>query len=189
MAAQVTKSGIKSIKVTTQGHIDELRDSLTTFAVVGVLKESLADQINYVNAEYVAKERGIVIESESSKIKSGFENLVTVKLATQSGQVIKISATVLENTIQRIVEIDGHTLDLEPKGRLILFKNNDEPGVIGSVGSLIAKYKINISDFRLGRNDKGEALAVIKVDQAIDKALIEELSKLPACISVRTATL
>lgn len=189
MAAQVTKSGVKSIKVVTQGNINELRDSLTTFAAVGVLKESLADQINYVNAEYVAKERGILIENESSKTKSGFENLVTVKLATQSGKVIKISATVLENTIQRIVEIDGHTLDLDPKGRLILFKNNDEPGVIGAVGSLIAKYKINISDFRLGRNAKGEALAVIKVDHPIDKALLDELAQLSACISVRTATL
>ncbi len=189
MAAQVTKSGVKSLKVITQGGIDELLDSLATFATVGVLKESLADQINYVNAEYVAQERGILIEKESSKSKSGFDNLVTLKLTTQNGSVIKISATVLENTIQRIVEIDGHTLDLEPKGRLILFKNSDEPGVIGEVGSLIAKYKINIADFRLGRNKRGEALAVIKVDQAIDKALLEELSKLSACISVRTATL
>ncbi len=189
MAAQVTKSGIQAIQVITDGPIDELRDSLTTFATVGVLKESLADQINYVNAEYIAKERGITIESEKSKSKSGFENLVTLKLTTKSGSVIKISATVLENTIQRVVEIDGHTLDLEPKGRLILFKNSDEPGVIGSVGTIIAKYNINISDFRLGRNEKGEALAVIKVDQPISKDLLKELSELPACLSVRTATL
>ncbi len=90
---------------------------------------------------------------------------------------------------QRVVEIDGYSLDLDPKGRLILFKNNDEPGVIGSVGTLIAKYNINISDFRLGRNRESLALAVIKVDSNIPKELIEELSKLPACLSVTAVNL
>jgi len=189
MAAQVTKSGVKSIKIITQGDIKDYIDSLATFATVGVLKESLADQINYVNAEYVAKDRGIDIKKDSRSAVSGFKNLLTVKLTTNNGNTIKISGTVLDETIQRIIEIDEHTLDLEPKGKLILFKNNDEPGVIGSVGSIIAKHNINISDFRLGRNNSKEALAVIKVDEDITKELLDELSKLPACISVRTAIL
>lgn len=189
MAAQITRSGVRSIEVITEGKIGEIADSLVTFATVGVLKESLGDQINYVNAEYVAKERDIELGHKSTSSKSGFENLVTVKLVTKSGRVIRISGTVLENKLQRIVEIDEYTLDLEPKGRLILFTNNDEPGVIGSVGSIIAKYNINISDFRLGRKSNGQALAVIKVDQSITKDLIEELSALPACVSVYKAIL
>ena len=115
--------------------------------------------------------------------------MLSVKVATQSGNALKISGTVFEDSVQRVVEVDDYTLDLEPKGKLILFKNNDEPGVIGNVGSIIAKHNINISDFRLGRNNSGHALAVIKVDNEIPKALIEELSTLPACISVRTVTL
>ena len=189
MAAQVTRSGIKAIKVTTEGDIGDFVDSLATFATVGLLSESLADQINYVNAEYVAKERGIDIEKEKTSTSKGFKNLLTIKVTTQSGNVIKISGTVFEDSIQRVVDIDDYALDLEPKGRLILFKNSDEPGVIGSVGSIIAKHNINISDFRLGRNSSGQALAVIRVDQDTSKELIEELAKLPACISVRTATL
>ena len=189
MAAQVTKSGIKSIKVIAEGEISDYIDSLTTFATVGVLSESLADQINYVNAEYVANERGIDIKKDISNSSTGFKNLLSVKVATQSGNTLKISGTVFEDSVQRVVEVDDYTLDLEPKGKLILFKNNDEPGVIGDVGSIIAKHNINISDFRLGRNTDGHALAVIKVDNETPKALIEELSTLPACISVRTVTL
>ena len=189
MGAQVLKSGIKSIKVTTEGDIKEYLNSLATFATVGVLSESIADQINYVNAEYVAKERGIEIEKEALDNSSGFKNLLTLKLTAQNGNVIKISGTVLEESLQRVVEIDDYTLDLEPKGKLILFKNSDEPGVIGSVGSIIAKYNINISDFRLGRNKNSQALAVIKVDDDIPKELVEELAKLPACHSVKTVTL
>jgi len=189
MAAQITKSSVKSIKVISEGEIAEYLDSFATFATVGVLSESLADQINYVNAEYVAKDRGITIEKEPINSNRGFKNLLTVKLTTQSGKVIKISGTVLEESLQRVVEIDDYTLDLEPKGKLILFKNNDEPGVIGDVGSIISKHKINIADFRLGRNKNAQALAVIKVDEDITKELLEELAKLPACLSVKQVIL
>ena len=189
MAAQITKSSIKSIKVISEGDINEYLDSLTTFATVGVLSESLADQINYVNAEYVAKERGIDIEKEPVNNTKGFKNLITLKLTTQNGKSVKISGTVLEENLQRIIEIDDYPLDLEPKGKMILFKNSDKPGVIGDVGSIIAKYNINISDFRLGRNRDSQALAVIKIDDDISKELIEELSKLSACISVKSVKL
>jgi D-3-phosphoglycerate dehydrogenase len=189
LGAQILKSAISSIKVTTEGEINKFIDSLATFATVGVLKESLADQINYVNAEYVAKERGINIEKETQNLKSGFKNLITIKLTAQNGETISISGAVFEENIQRIVDIDGYALDVEPKGILILFKNNDEPGVIGNVGTLIAKYNLNIADFRLGRNKDGLALAVIKVDGNIQKTLLEELAALPACISVKNAIL
>ena len=189
MAAQVTRSAIDSVKVTTEGQIGGYIDSLATFATVGLMSESLGDQINYVNAEFVANERGVEIEKESKNAQKGFKNLLTIKVTTKDGNTMEVSGTVFEDTMQRVVNIDGYSLDLEPKGKLILFKNNDEPGVIGDVGSLIAKYNINISDFRLGRHKNGQALAIIRVDQNITKELIEELSKLPACISVKTATL
>jgi len=189
LAAQVTRSNLRSIKIVTEGEVNDYIDSLSTFATVGVLKESLADQINYVNAEYIAKERGIEIEKDINKNTQGFKNLVTIKLTTNDGNVIKVSGTVFGEDVQRVVDIDGYALDLEPKGQLILFKNSDEPGVIGDVGTIIAKHNINISDFRLGRNSDGLALAVIKVDGKVSKELLEDLSKLPACISVKSAIL
>ena len=189
MSAQVTKSGLQSMKITTSGKVSEHIDSLATFATVGVLKESLGDQINYVNAEHVASERGMQIEKETALSGSGFENMVTLRLTTQNGNVFKISGTVLGDSAQRIVDIDGYALELEPKGNLILFKNNDEPGVIGDVGRLIAAHQVNIADFRLGRDGKGHALAVVKVDNTVTKALIEDLEALDACISVRSVAI
>jgi len=189
MTAQANRSAVKSIKVKAEGEIANYIDSLATFATVGVMSESLADQINYVNAEFVAQERGIEIVKEIRGESSGFKNLIAVKLTSQDGTVIKVSGTVFDNNMQRIVDIDGYTLDLEPKGSLILFKNNDEPGVIGDVGHLIAKHGLNISDFRLGRDKSGQALAVVRVDGDISKELIEDLSKLDACISVKSVTI
>ncbi len=189
MSAQLTKSGVLSMRLTTYGDVSEYIESLSTFATVGVLKESLGDQINYVNAEHVARDRGMEIEKEISDTDIGFKNLVTVKLTTQNGSVFKVSGTVLGESAQRIVDIDGYELELEPKGQLILFKNSDEPGVIGDVGRIIANHNINIADFRLGRDRKGQALAVVKVDGTVSKEMISDLEKLKACISVRTATL
>jgi len=189
MSAQVLKSGAKAIRVEAEGSIAEYIDSLSTFATVGVLSESLADKINYVNAEYVAKERGIEIQRQTREDAKGFKNLVTLKLTSQNGNVIRIGGTVFEEEIQRIVDIDGYALDLEPKGRLILFKNNDQPGVIGDVGRIIAEQGINIADFRLGRDAKGQALAVVRIDGEASRELIEALAALPACISVKSVSL
>ena len=186
MSAQVTKSGVQSMKITTSGKVSEHMDSLTTFATVGVLKESLGDQINYVNAEHVAAERGMQVEKETALSGSGFENMVTLRLTTQNGNVFKISGTVLGDSAQRIVDIDDYALELEPKGNLILFKNSDEPGVIGDVGRLIAEHQVNIADFRLGRDGKGHALAVVKVDDTVSKALMADLEALDACITARS---
>ncbi len=188
MSAQLTSSGIKSLKVSTEGPISDYIDSLATFATVGALRSALTeDEVNYVNAEYIAKEREMEIAKEQHPNTSGFKNLLTVKLGTQNGNVLRISGTVFEESQQRIVDVDGYTLDLEPKGRLILFKNNDQPGVIGDVGRIIAEHNINISDFRLGRDGKGQAMAVVRVDDEVTPDLISELGKLEACISVRYA--
>ncbi len=190
MGAQLSNSGIKSIKMSTEGPVSDYIDSLSTFAVVGTLSGELGEEaVNYVNAQYIAKERGLEISKETLPNTSGFKNLMTLRFSTQGGNLLKISSTVFGESQQRVVDIDGYTLDLEPKGRLILFKNNDEPGVIGDVGHTIAKHNINIADFRLGRDANGQALAVVRVDDEVTKELIEELSKLPACISVRSASI
>ncbi len=189
LGAQLTKSGIKSMKFTASGKVADYVQSLSTFTLVGALKESLGEQVNYVNAEHVARERGVSVESKSTTSETGFKNIITVKLTTQNGTIMSISGTVMGEDAQRIVDIDGYSLELEPKGNLILFKNNDEPGVIGDVGRIIAEHNINISDFRLGRDNNSQALAVVRVDANIPKQLLSDLESLKACISVRAASL
>ncbi len=188
LSAQVTKSAVKSIKVIASGPIEDHLVSLSTFATVGVLSESLGDHVNYVNAEFVAEERGIDMSIEVRPNNSGFTNKVGIKLTTAEG-IISIAGTVFDDTEQRIIEIDDYILDVEPKGTMIFFRNTDTPGVIGDVGHIMASNALNISDFRLGRDTKQQALAVVRVDGQISKKVLDELSSLEACISVSHATL
>ncbi|MEA1916900.1 MAG: phosphoglycerate dehydrogenase [Campylobacterota bacterium] len=183
LAAQKDRSPIKSIKIQAQGSMAEYLNSIKTFATVGALSDSIGDNINYVNAEYVATERGVIIETEKIPSSSAYKNLITIKITTETG-TISISATIFDNDTQRIVDINGFALDVKPHGNMILFKNTDIPGVIGQVGTILASHSVNISDFRLGRNDNSEALAVILVDESVDQETLTQLEKLDACISV-----
>ncbi|WP_201353504.1 phosphoglycerate dehydrogenase [Hydrogenimonas urashimensis] len=184
LAAQANKGAIKSIKIVGEGGIGEYIDSLATFATVGALKESLGETINYVNADFVAKERGIDIIKESSPTAGAYKSSVRLKLTTDK-EVVEIAGTSFNEDVQRIVEINGFALDVEPKGRMILFKNTDVPGVIGDVGQILAKHHVNIADFRLGRDKTGLALAVIIVDNDVSEEVLRELDALEASIYVK----
>lgn len=186
LIAQMDKSEIKSIKIEAEGEISNYLDSLETFAIVGALTQSLgSEKINYVNATFVADEKGIKIESSEQSNKSAFKNQVTVKITTNKG-INSTSGTIFEEDVQRIITINDYMMDIEPTGKMILLSNSDVPGVIGNVGTILANEGINISDFRLGRNKNG-ALAVIIVDDEVQSGTLEKLSNIEAARSVSYA--
>ncbi|PAF44457.1 phosphoglycerate dehydrogenase [Helicobacter sp. 11S02596-1] len=186
--AQANKGAIASVHLSLEGEIAKYADSLKTFALVGVLKSSLGDNINYVNAQFIAKERGIDVLVKTKEHSNSYKNLITITLATTQ-ESLSASGTVFGEDIIRLTNINGFNTDIEPKGRMILFKNTDVPGVIGNVGNILAKHNINIADFRLGRNAHKEALALIIIDNQIPENAITELRNIPACISVKNVTI
>jgi D-3-phosphoglycerate dehydrogenase len=187
LAAQANRGAIRNIELTLEGEIEEYKDSLITFATVGALTHTIGDNINYVNATFVAKEREITLGAKGEAPHSGVNNKVTVKVVTENGE-ISISGTVFEESILRILDINGFDLDVEPRGKMIILRNSDVPGVIGNVGTLLGGHNINISDFRLGRKNS-EALALIIVDEDITVEVQEELKALDACINLAYAVI
>ncbi|MCD8213444.1 MAG: phosphoglycerate dehydrogenase [Campylobacter sp.] len=187
LGAQINKKAIKAIRVEAEGPIGEYVKSILTFALVGVLKESLGDAINYVNAKFICDEKGITNEAIVVP-QSGYNNKISVKITTQS-DVTTISGAVFGDTEQRIVGINGFKTDFKPKGKMIIFKNNDVPGVIAQISKILADEKINIADFRLGRDDHGMALAVILVDENITKETLAKLNALNTCVWAQYAVI
>lgn len=183
LASQMNKSQIIAIKVSGQGDISNYVESLSTFVAVGAMSQNSGDTINYVNAEFVAKEKGIKIESEALADSSVFKNLITVKLTTAEGTT-SISATIFDDGVKRIVALDGFDIEVALKGDMVMFKNSDVPGVIGSIGTTLGKNNVNIADFSLARNNKAQALAIILVDGPVNEKTLSELESLEACISV-----
>ncbi|KAA6224816.1 MULTISPECIES: phosphoglycerate dehydrogenase [unclassified Campylobacter] len=183
LAAQLDKSPIKSIKLEAEGKIGEYTNSMLTFAAVGALNSILGETINYVNAEFIAKDKGIELACETLP-NSGYNNKLSVKISTDNS-VVSVSGTVFNEDEQRIVALNGFKTDFKPKGKMLVFKNKDIPGVIATISSVLAENNINIADFRLGRDGFGYALAVVLVDECINQKVLDILNELDACVFVK----
>ncbi len=178
--SQIINKSIKKVKVNLSGDISKEDKSVLTFTLVGLL-QNITENVNYVNAEFIATEKDIVSETKEIKNET-YKNLVNIKVITDDGEY-SISGTMLENN-PRIIEFKGFDLEFEPKGKMIFFKNTDVPGVIGEIGMTLAKQNINIADFRLGRNKEDQAMAVIIVDNDVNENVLNELRSLKAALSV-----
>jgi len=180
LAAQINKGYIKSISLEAEGEIAEYLSSLSTFALVGALKESLGEKINYVNAEFVAKEKSIELSTNKVSNLSEYKNKILLKLTTDK-DVISIGGTVFSDDIEKIVSVNKIKLDFKPKGKMVFFSNKDKPGVIADISSVMRDNSINIADFRLGRDSDGEALAVVLTDESVSKDVLDKLKSIEAC--------
>lgn len=187
LGAQLTQAPVKAIKVEANGQVGNYIKSMLTFALVGVLKESLGDKINYVNAQFIADEKGILTDTTIVP-ESGYKNKITVKITTDQG-ITSVSGTVFNEAEQRIVNINGFKTDFKPKGKMIIFKNSDVPGVIAKISAILAEEKINIADFRLGRDEHGFALAVVLVDEKVSKETLKKLNDLDVCVWAKYAVI
>jgi D-3-phosphoglycerate dehydrogenase len=188
LAAQINIGNIKSLKIAAEGDVAEHLEPLTTFALVGSLKDSMGEKINYVNAEFVARERAIDVQSLKVGNLSEYKNKIELTLTTDKESVV-IGGTVFDDGIEKIVHVNKIKLDFKPKGRMIFISNSDKPGVIADISNTLAKNSINIADFRLGRAEHGDAFAVVLVDEAISKEVLKELEDIKNCNSVSYATL
>lgn len=188
LASQMNKGALESIKVSAEGEIAKYLEPLLTFTIVGAAKQSVGENVNYVNANFLMKDMGVDTSVSEDKNISGYKNKISVKITTTSG-VTSICSTMFDENTARLLNVNGFEVDIEPKGKMIFFKNSDVPGVIGEVGGTLAKHGINIADFRLGRNQNKEALAVIIVDDDISKEVLSELATLKAAISVTYAVI
>ncbi|WP_300701989.1 phosphoglycerate dehydrogenase [uncultured Campylobacter sp.] len=181
------KDVIKAIRLEAEGEISKYAKSMLSFAAVGALKRILGDSINYVNVDFVSKDKDISLECEVLP-SSGYNNKLTVKILTEHSG-FSISGTVFSENEQRIIDINGFKTDFKPKGKMIFIKNKDIPGVIADISTILAKHNINIADFRLGRDGTGFALAVILIDEKVDNALLDKINKLDSCVFAKYAEL
>jgi D-3-phosphoglycerate dehydrogenase len=152
---------------------------LTSTLLEGLLKPVLEEMVNLVNAPYLAKERGIKVREATTSESADYTSLIALKLKTDKGER-SCEGTLLARRIPRIVGLDGHKLEVVPEGHLLVFANEDRPGVIGRVGTLLGDNNINIAQMQLGRSAPNQdAVAVLTIDSVIPEPVIEEFLKLP----------
>ncbi|HVE12220.1 MAG TPA: phosphoglycerate dehydrogenase [Elusimicrobiota bacterium] len=187
---QTLDSGLKAVRCQFQGDFkDRQRHPLSVAALKGVLSAILEQSLSFINAPILAKERGIEFSDSAGPAPEGFTRLLTVTAVTDKGEQ-SVSGLVGPDGDLRIVRLDQLFVDVSPKGKMLILTNNDRPGVIGRVGTLLGRHGVNIADMRVGRRSaRGEAVMVITVDEDIPPAVRGELAALDGLTSTRWVVL
>ncbi|MFC1804944.1 phosphoglycerate dehydrogenase [Candidatus Omnitrophota bacterium] len=162
---------------------------LTMALVKGVLSPALKDTVNFVNATSIAKERGIKIKEIKSSSEEEFITCVKLELKSDK-EKRSVTGTLAANRKPRIVKIDGYYVEASPVGDMLVIKNWDKAGVIGGLGSLLSKQKINIAAMSFGREKPGgKAISVLNVDAAVSSKLAAEIKGLKHVLAVKVIRL
>ncbi|MDG6250362.1 ACT domain-containing protein, partial [Methanocalculus sp.] len=192
LVSQIVSGAITKVEVTYAGDLIEMRQNLkfvTRMAIKGILDPVLQRPVNIVNAEFVARERGIAVAETMTEESHGFKNLISITVRTKDGEET-ISGSVFGKKRVRIVEIGSFTMDLVPEGSVVISRHVDRPGVIGPAATVLGKQSINIAGMQVGRVSAGEeALMVLNVDSDVPENVMDELRAVPGIISATFATL
>jgi D-3-phosphoglycerate dehydrogenase / 2-oxoglutarate reductase len=179
LVAQLGTARIEALGVRYYGRLVESRgvDILAASAAAGVLRPILSSGVSIVNARAAARDRGIdIVESRSSRPRD-FTSLLSIKLHTDQGERW-VEGTVFEPNSLRLVSVRGVSVEAPLGGTMLIIANDDQPGVIGEVGTILGQQRVNIATFALGRSDAG-AVGVVNVDEdgqspeALDAAVRE----------------
>lgn len=190
IGAALVDHRLAHMEVRYAGREDDGLQSLAAAVVIGALGEVVGRQsINVVNALHLAEGRGIVLERTLLAPRDDYAAYLEVRMSGEQGAV-RVAGAVLEGAHARIVRIDEYRVDIVPQGDLILLRNRDVPGVIGQVGTALAKAGINIGQYSVSRDVAGgEALAAIGVDARLGQPQVEQLRAVPEVLSVRQVAL
>ncbi len=185
LIGQLAHGNLEKISIETEGHAAELNQKPIVGAVLAGVMKRYSDTVNMVNAPFIAKERGMEVREIRNEREGTYQTLVRVTVATSQGNR-SVAGTLFGNKEPRLVEIFGIGIEADLAGNMLYIVNQDAPGFIGRVGSLMGEHGINIGTFHLGRRDNGgEAIVLLSVDQEIPAEVIEAAGKLEGVKVVR----
>ena len=197
LLSQIVTGRIEEVQITLVGPLfaedigekvfdSPFRYQPFTFAVLkGLLDYRLQEGVSYVSAPYYAKEREIsIVEAKAERVKN-YSDLIIVKVTTDRGSNT-IGGTVFADLKGRIVNIDQFLVDIIAEGTFLFFTNQDRPGVIGKVGTILGENRINVAGFYLGRESyQGSALGFVSLDSRIPEGVLEKIKGLPEILEAR----
>lgn len=176
--AQIVDGALKKITVTFAGELADIDVApLTRTILKGALSHHLSD-VNYINAPDLAKQRGVQIVEQRKSNSHGFTNLIQVGIETTLNKR-SASGTLLNGLGSRIVKIDEYSIDLNPKGHMLLIQHRDQPGMIGQVGTVLGNHNINIATMQVGRETLGgQAIMMIRIDKSASKKVLNSIKEM-----------
>ncbi len=187
---QFAEGAFKDLQIEYAGDISQKNTTPLTLATLkGFLTPILGSEVNVVNAPHLAKERGLKWSEIKTSQAADYTSLITLKVSV-GDQKFSVSGTILGKSNPRIVAIDGLSVDVIPEGTMVIYTNEDKPGFIGHVGTLLGKSGINIAGMQVGRKPTGgEAITVVNVDEVVPENVLKQLREFPGITQVKSVKL
>ena len=181
---------IERIEIEARGDaVEKSIRAVATGVLSGLLSGFLPDSVNLINAPTLAAEHGITVAESHGIGAPDYANMISCRVAWEGGERA-MSGAVFENRQGRVVQVSRYHLDAEPRGVILIMLSKDMPGVIGQVGTLLGDHKVNIAEWRLGRDEEGgQALSFINLDSPPADETLRYLQQVPAVIKAMVVEL
>ncbi len=177
-----------TLNIEYEGEIADYDCRVLTLSILkGVLAPVVAEPVSFVNAPQIAEQRGISVRETKSSDALDYVNLIVVR----GDQGTHVAATLFgKYQAPRIVGIDGHQVDLPPARHMLVVHNDDSPGMIGRVGTVLGEAGLNISNMDVGQSPSGEAaLMVIATETPVPPEVVEVVTRQTGVQSARAIDL
>ncbi len=185
LVGQLTTSAVARISIHTEGAAAELNAKPIVAAVLAGFLRVQSDAVNMVNAPFLAKERGLEVREVKTEKAGDYQTLVRVSVKTDAGER-SVAGTLFGNAQPRLVELFGIKVEAELAGNMMYIVNEDAPGFIGRIGTLLGEKGINIGTFNLGRREtSGEAVLLLSVDSPVEASVLDAARKLSGVKTVK----
>jgi D-3-phosphoglycerate dehydrogenase len=190
LLSTIAPGHIKQVQVEYRGAIAEMPlQTVTLNFAIGLLQKHFDMPLNMVNTPVLAKERGISIDETKNPTPKDVASSFSAKVVTDT-ITRTVTGSVFGEKLLRIIEIDGFSSEMTPQGAVVVIFNEDRPGVIGHVGTLLGKHKINICTMGVGQKlDQQKAVLAVSLDKTPDEETIEDLRKLDFVNEIYTCKL
>ena len=186
LASQLVGGKVAEVRVTYVGELTTHETSPVTLAILkGVLAPIVGESVNYVNASLIAVERGLkVVEAKANRLDE-FANLLTLEVRSD-GTTLTLLGTLSARRQPRIVKIDRYFVEATPEGYMLIIKNQDKPGLIGQLGTLLGESQINIAGMSNGRDKPGgTSITVVNIDNPVSPDVLAQVKTLRHVIDAK----
>ncbi len=178
-AGQLTDTSLSAVEIVYEGTAGQLNTRALTQAALAGLLAPILSGVNMVNAPLIAKERGIKVSETRRDAQGIYEGYIKI-VVSMGDTTRRVSGTVVSDGRPRLIQIKDINLDAEFAPHMLYVVNEDKPGFIGTLGTLLGEAKVNIANFTLGRSAPGQdAICLVEVDGTVPDSVITALTKLP----------
>lgn len=179
LQGQLVAGHVTEVCIDYSGEVGEHATSMISIALQkGLLERFLGETVSYVNAPLIARERGIKVVETKSSVVEGFSSLISVTVKTDRGEK-RVAGTIFGTKDGRIVRVDDYHVDVVPQGYMLVISNQDRPGVMGILCTLLGECGINIAAISLGRKKLGgEAVVILSLDSIVPDEVMDRIRAL-----------